>query len=259
MPGDEEEPRSWNFYGYVLGDPINGNDPEGLDLRGIDPVRSPTPTCLGRLQSQIHATKDIAGFLNSDVGTLALQVWFEYQGHDGSEVERLVWRSIANVFRNRWHSSETIKVALGLKKNVSDKLDFKHMILKSSSARDSHWIEEKGRVYLKANETSQLKNLLNSSPDSDRCGAFINSVQISIDVYNDRSDDPTRGAVSYISLWYPNSPPGFPANPINLTNPFGAFFPPNLTMGIGPFFWGVVGGQSYGLSFLFYAVNLTPP
>jgi len=259
QPGVVEQPGSWNFYSYALGDPLNQNDPEGLDVKGVDPVPSNSPTCLGRLQKEVHATRDIKGFLDSDVGTLALQTWFEYQGHDGGQRERLIWRSIANVFRNRWKAPESIKVLLGLKRSISDKLDFKHLILRSSSARDSHWTEERGRVFLKEKETAQLKTLLNGSPDAKECGAFISSLQVSIDVYNDRSDDPTGGSLSYISLWYPANPPGFPANPANLSNPFGAYFTPYLGLLIDYGFWGTVRGNDYYLGFWFYKINLTNP
>jgi hypothetical protein len=40
MPGEVENPGSWNMYAYLEGDPINLNDPEGLvkcgDLRSPD-------------------------------------------------------------------------------------------------------------------------------------------------------------------------------------------------------------------------------
>jgi hypothetical protein len=256
-PGHVGNPSSWNYYTYVYGDPVNQFDPEGLDVERININYGPQPTCLGeRFMKTISSAPN--SWLSSDVGTLALQVWFEYEGHDGGEWERLVWRSIANVFRNRWNAPESMKVALGLKRKVTDKLDFKHLILKSSASSDSHWEERAGRVWLKSIERGKLVRTLNSDPDSGVCDAFIRSMQVSAEVYGNRSQDPTRGALSYISLWWPTSPPGYPPTPGNLSNPFGAFYTPFLTMTIDYRLWGTIRGTDYYLGFYFYAPTLKP-
>jgi RHS repeat-associated protein len=42
---DPSTPQSWNRYPYVPGDPVNKNDPTGLDGDGCDPSEDPTCGC----------------------------------------------------------------------------------------------------------------------------------------------------------------------------------------------------------------------
>ena len=62
---ERRDPGSWNMYGYVGGDPINFNDPEGL-IRCADAPRFETGQTFGSL---INA--------NDDAGLLARVVWAE--------------------------------------------------------------------------------------------------------------------------------------------------------------------------------------
>jgi len=263
MPGYLEEPPSWNVYSYVLGDPINGNDPEGLDVKPIHIETGATyKTCLDSMKDLRHGYSDIIGFLNSNVGTLALQTWLEWSPKGVTPASEAVWQGIANVFRNRWHASESMKVLLGLKKKPTDKLDFKHMILKSSTASSSHWQEGSDeRVWLKSADVDKLKSTLNGRTESGECQAMTRAFEISIDVYNhprgDNSFDNTGGALVYGSVWWPSTPVGF-AGITNLVNPFNAFFTPNLLMATPYQAYGLIKGTNYAVSFFFYGVVLQP-
>jgi hypothetical protein len=44
--GDPNDPGSWNRYVYVGGDPINGNDPKGLDTCKLNGEEEYQPACL---------------------------------------------------------------------------------------------------------------------------------------------------------------------------------------------------------------------
>jgi RHS repeat-associated protein len=83
--GDLGAPQSLNLYAYVMGDPVNLNDPEGLEV--TVPVRdSPVPTCLTRVFREVitpsgfGTTNDdnaATNFFSSLEGTFGLSLFFE--------------------------------------------------------------------------------------------------------------------------------------------------------------------------------------
>ncbi len=64
--GDPGDPNSLNIVAYVLGDPINHNDPEGLEVN-VPISDSPVPTCLGRVFREV-ITPSGFGTSNDDNG-----------------------------------------------------------------------------------------------------------------------------------------------------------------------------------------------
>jgi RHS repeat-associated protein len=90
-PGDTSSPSSWNYYGYVEGDPINLNDPEGLDCAS-------TPFYFnGKYQGTVGS---IMG-KDSDVSILATAMYTE-SGH-GRRVDVAAEEyAIGAVIMNRW-------------------------------------------------------------------------------------------------------------------------------------------------------------
>ena len=70
--GGPSDPQSWNTYAYALGDPVNGNDPEGLDSCGNLNITS--GTYAGQTVSQVmtgtSGNDDLAQLLWHEGGTL---------------------------------------------------------------------------------------------------------------------------------------------------------------------------------------------
>jgi len=84
-PGGLNDPLTLNWYSYVLGDPINYNDPEGLEVN-VPVTDSPVPTCLSRVFREVitpsgfGTTNDdnaATRFFSSLEGTFGLSLFFE--------------------------------------------------------------------------------------------------------------------------------------------------------------------------------------
>lgn len=130
------------------------------------------------------------------------------------------------------------------------------MIARSSTSGESHW-EEQGRdALLKAGDRNKLVHALNSRAGDLECKGLKAAFEESIAVYNrpqgDQGYDNTGGAMSYVSIWQPHAPPGFPPTPANLINPFGAFYRPIVTHRSPFTTYGPVQGVNYAVSFWFY-------
>jgi RHS repeat-associated protein len=92
-PGDPTEPQSWNYYAYVLNDPINFNDPEGLIPCGdiiIGPAGSEGPTLSAFLNT------------NTDMGLLAITVFVESAMRNTASGAQEMG-AIASVVMNRYN------------------------------------------------------------------------------------------------------------------------------------------------------------
>ncbi|MEK7993482.1 MAG: RHS repeat-associated core domain-containing protein, partial [Planctomycetota bacterium] len=85
-PGDPAEPQSWNYYAYVLNDPVNLNDPEGLDVKLPPIVDVDRPTCLTRVFREVITPSGFGttnddnahtNFFSSLEGTFGLSLFFE--------------------------------------------------------------------------------------------------------------------------------------------------------------------------------------
>ncbi|MEK7996384.1 MAG: RHS repeat-associated core domain-containing protein, partial [Planctomycetota bacterium] len=251
-PGDPSNPASWNLYAYVQGDPVNFNDPAGLDVQKLNLIPGPE-TCYSKSFSK-EISGDVNRWLNSDAGTLALQVWFEFSSSVNNQFAQHMWLSLGNVYRNRWLLSPDEKRFQGF----DPKADFKHIIYasaghgwwnpKTDAGKQSHW---NANGTLKSSRVNELVRILNSAPNSRDCDALIASFQTSIDVHEGETEDPTGGATFYVHTWYPSAPPGFPTV-TNLANPFGFRVNPFITY-ITPFTpWVTSGGTTYYLSAWFY-------
>jgi RHS repeat-associated protein len=211
-------PQSWNRYTYVLGDPVNNIDPSGLDVSHIDIGFGTTPTCLEEFTD--HVSVDLNAWLNSDQGTMALQVYWEHRG-TGTSVDRQVWTGIANVFRNRWHLTNEDKRRYGFTTS-----GFKQLIYSTTgtnwnksgtpAANQAIWSTD-GK--LKSQYRNELIRILNSSPTSSDCNGMITAFRISDHVYNarphDESVDTTSGALFFFSTGS-NNP--IPENPFGRLN-----------------------------------------
>ena len=250
-PSDPGRPTSWNLNAYVEGDPINSNDPEGLNVQHLNLTAGPTTCYSERFSKQISS--DLDKWLNSDVGTMAPQVWFEFSSAAASQYSEHMWLSLANVYRNRWLLTPTQKQLYGFDRNA----DFKHIIYasaghgwwnpKTPADKQSHWNENGS---LKTSHVNDLVRVLNSKPDSSECAALIDSFQISTSVYQGHAPDPTEGATFYVHYWYPRVPWG--GSQPNLSNPFGFRTSPFLTY-VTPFTpYTTIGGQTYYVSAWFY-------
>jgi hypothetical protein len=193
-------------------------------------------------------------WLNSDVGTMALQVWFEFSSGASNEYTKHMWLSLANVYRNRWLLSPSEKRHQGF----DPKASFKQIIYASAghgwwnpstaAGRDSHW---NANGSLKSHHVKDLVSVLNSNPESGQCLALIDSFRTSRLVYNNGTSDPTGGATFYVHTWHPSAPPGFPTVR-NLANPFGFRISPYLvyTTPFAPYLNS--NGVTYYLSAWFY-------
>jgi len=206
----QEEPLSWNSFAYAVGDPVNGFDPEGLDVSKISLTFSDHPTCLELFTSTIST--DVNKYFNSDKGTLALQAYFEWRGDaTRPQYDENVWSSIANVWRNRWHLTDAEK-RLYLSNsfaNLTKQYGFKGMFVAYNNAQN-FWTLQGGHIMLKGAyfsnsnpNTPGLVQILNSDPSGGLCKGFIDALKTTGAVYDvpwyDHSKDPTQGALFYAS------------------------------------------------------------
>jgi RHS repeat-associated protein len=142
-PFDPLVPTTWNLFAYVRSDPIQFIDPEGLDVKPLT-FQPGEPTCYSeRFLSDVST--NINRWLNSDVGTLALQVFFEYSASGVEQRNDEMWAALAHVYRNRWLLSPSVKASVGFDR----KANFKSLLYASAghnwwkpntpAGKQSHW------------------------------------------------------------------------------------------------------------------------
>jgi hypothetical protein len=114
--GDLSDPQSLNLYSYVLNDPVNYNDPEGLDVNIPLENGGSATSCLNHTLMpwfQSHGTNignNFGNYANTNGGILALTMYFE--DTHGSQSE---YQALAQVFSNRYNlikSSPTLARSL---------------------------------------------------------------------------------------------------------------------------------------------------
>ena len=92
-PGDPTDPGSWNYYAYVQGDPINFNDPEGLDC---------TDARLNGWTGISHGTT-VGQFLSKDSDLSALSKTLFAETRIASDNDAAMEKAaVAAVIMNRW-------------------------------------------------------------------------------------------------------------------------------------------------------------
>jgi hypothetical protein len=102
--GDITDPQSLNLHTYVLNDPVNYNDPEGLDVNiplenGGDPNSCLNHTLIPWFNSHgINIGNNFGIYGNTNGGILALTLYFE--DTRGSQSE---YQALAQVFSNRYN------------------------------------------------------------------------------------------------------------------------------------------------------------
>jgi RHS repeat-associated protein len=112
-PGNPSEPGSWNFYAYVQGDPINLNDPEGLDvnvrLDKLAPDRCGVAVANKILRTTSYGVtaQGAHDLFNSKEGILALSLFYEVRPNGAYYDEDSGWYQamlgVANVYLNRYY------------------------------------------------------------------------------------------------------------------------------------------------------------
>ena len=219
MPGDVGDSGSWNFYSYGYSDPINTNDPEGL-LPRVNLQASPNPTCWDRAGLALFGAKGAAAvsgafnefFKPQNPGTLALTVFFEMEAADVG-LNRVIWRSIAHVWRNRWHLSNADKEVFfgpyypGTKTRwpkTPSRWSFQEMLYYGGGNPPNK------RIWTGINEVNPVRwnrliGYLNSPADSPVCSGIIGAFSEASDVFNDSTADPNSFGMGP-ALFYSSSP-----------------------------------------------------
>ena len=131
-PGDVSNPQTRNFYAYVLSDPINFNDPEGLDVN-VTLGQLPAGSGGVAIANQILAgtnygvtAQGASNLFNSPEGILALAVFFETRPTGAVNEESGQYQSmlgVANVYANRYYSNwggSRDRGAAGFKQAIMD-------------------------------------------------------------------------------------------------------------------------------------------
>ncbi|MEK7994598.1 MAG: RHS repeat-associated core domain-containing protein, partial [Planctomycetota bacterium] len=200
-PGKVEEPGSWNFYAYVQNDPINFYDPEGLDVQSIPLTLGPNPTCWNRFYEEFlggpyrgKGDNRHDKWFNSDVGTMALHVFFEFEAPE-TAANRVIWRSISHTIRNRWNLENEDKRDVGITTK-----GFKPLIYQlggsEAKGKEAIW-DNKGR--LEKGRRNRLAQYLNGDPNSAMCNGILAAFDEAWSTYNNYGTSPTGDSLFYAS------------------------------------------------------------
>jgi hypothetical protein len=179
---DLTNPQSLNAFAYVLGDPVNVNDPSGLDPVNLPPLRSVNqPQCVTALNSwtENNFGESYNSYLNSAVGILGITSFFEDEGSfapnsSAEQTKQLVWTAIDWTFLDRYNLTDDQKMAFYGRNNVP--ADFIQTITGSTGSQD--W----SNGQLKDGFLKQLTNILAASPTSNDCYAFAISLDTAVGV-----------------------------------------------------------------------------
>jgi RHS repeat-associated protein len=167
---DYSNPMTWNAYNYANGDPINGNDPTGLDVDiPITGGGSPT-SCLNSVftpwlnaNTNISLGNNFGNFANTGLGALALTSFFEDEGAISS-----LYSNIDQVMLNRYwldQSNPTLAKNLGLPSG-----SFASVVEQSSAV----W----SNGNLQPGFENQIISIMNGSGTSSGCTQFMSSLNV---------------------------------------------------------------------------------
>jgi len=167
-------PQSFNSYCYALSDPVNLNDPDGLDPVVIPPLQPVSqPQCVTRFaEATAVMGLSLSQYFNSQIGILGVTTWFENQGYTESVVNS--WIGMGWTFVNRYNLSDADKRKYGFTTSP----DFRDVILQPNQSQ----VWSNGQ--LKAGFQTQLIRILAGSPDSQDCQGLALSLNTAARVLN---------------------------------------------------------------------------
>ena len=196
---DFTNPGSWNAYAYVLGDPANLSDPNGLDVVATPPVVTGPPDC-GTLfinfgiSQGYPAADSLADLFNSNLGVLTVMSYFEQEG-TGTQADENVWTALDWTFVNRYQLPYATKLALyGSAAAIPS--TFVNTVTYPGAAQ----VFSGGALTL-AND-NLLLDILTGPQNSGSCNGLITALAVAIGVIGDNSTagflpDPVPGAIYF--------------------------------------------------------------
>jgi len=181
---DPANPQSWNSYAYVLGDPINANDPGGLDCSSTQYYFN--GVYQGTIGNIIAA--------QSDVSILATAMYTESGHGNGVDVTDEEY-SIGAVIMNRWEFVNKnwylSSSAGGPSLNVSGwgkPGDSITSIVENPSQFAIYVNNASGGISLSGGAQKNLNSALSSSADTSGCGDLAFALTLANGMWDERND-----------------------------------------------------------------------
>jgi RHS repeat-associated protein len=197
---DYKNPVSWNAYSYTNGDPINSNDPNGLDTVGLP---NPSPNVYNCSSDFIYTAslvgETINQFFNSNEGVLGMMSYFEQEG-SGSSADQKVWAALDWTFENQWNLSTSDKNWFYGPGNAPSSLI---ATITTGSGR-SQVFTSTGQ--LTTNFNTQLLNTLTGAENSSQCAGLEQAFDVAAGVITGAGNlkngitpipDPVPGALQF--------------------------------------------------------------